>query len=101
MPQCLNAVETSLEWRLLQKGSRTFALLGKATPFGISPFTREDVTRSWAVTAESGCIRLERLAGDEEVTGLELFLPTPLTYDYGIVGSSGVPDLARTVFGLL
>src|ERR1051325_8097256 len=101
MAQRLNLLEKSVEWRLLQKGQRLFALLGKATPNGMAPFGPEDVRRSWAVTAEFGCIRLERLTGDEEVTGLELFLPTPLTYDYGISGVSGAPELTRAIFGLL
>jgi len=101
MAQRLNLLEKSVEWRLLQKGQRLFALLGKATPTGMAPFGPEYVRRSWAVTAEFGCIRLERLTGDEEVTGLELFLPTPLTYDYGISGVSGAPELTRAIFGLL
>jgi hypothetical protein len=41
------------------------------------------------------------LAGDEDVTGLELFLPTPFSFDYGITGISGAPELSRAVFGLL
>jgi len=101
MAQPLNTLTGAVEWRLLQKGSRVFALLGKATRAGITSFNREDLGRSWAVTAEFGCLRLERLSGDEEVTGLEVFLPTPFSYDYGISGISGVPDLTRAVFGLL
>jgi hypothetical protein len=77
------------------------ALFGNATPSGITAFHREDIGRSWAVTAEFGCIRLERLSGDEEVTGLELFLPTPFSYEYGITGISGATELTRAVFGLL
>jgi len=101
MAQPLNTLTNSVEWRLLQKGARLFALLGKATPFGIAPFGPEDVRRSWAVTAEFGSIRLERLTGEEEVTGLELALPTPFSYEYGITGISGAPELTRAVFGLL
>jgi hypothetical protein len=101
MAQPLNTLSTSVEWRLLQKGQRLFALLGKATPFGIVPYGAEDVRRSWAVTAEFGSIRLERLSGDEEVTGLELALPTPFSYEYGITGISGAPELTRAIFGLL
>jgi hypothetical protein len=101
MSQSLNTVSTSVEWGLLRKGSRVFGLLGKATPAGIVPFRREDIGQSWAVTAEFGCIRLERLSGDEEVTGLELFLTTPFSYEYGIAGATGVPELTRAVFGLL
>src|SRR5581483_6612393 len=97
----LNQLEAPVEWRLLQKDSRVFALLGKATPAGIAPFGRDDVNRSWAVTAEFGCLRLEKLTGDEEVTGLEVYLPTPISYDYGIAGISGAPELSRAVFGLL
>jgi hypothetical protein len=78
-----------------------FALLGKATPSGVEAFGREDVARSWAVTSEYGCLRLERLAGDEEVTGLDLFLPSAFAYNYGIIGSGEVPELTRAVFGLL
>src|SRR5262245_42531220 len=101
MAQPLNSLTTTVEWRLLQKGSRVFALLGKATRAGITSFGRDDINRSWAVTSEFGCLRLERLSGDEEVTGLEVFLPTPFSYDYGISGISGVPDLTRAIFGLL
>ncbi len=101
MAQRLDMLTSPVEWRLLQKGQRIFALLGKATRSGIGPFGAEDVRRSWAVTAEVGCIRLERLAGDEDVTGLELFLPTPFSFDYGITGVSGATELTRAVFGLL
>ena len=101
MAQPLNTLSNSVEWRLLQKGPRLFALLGKATPFGIVPYGAEDIRRSWAVTAEFGSIRLERLVGDEDVTGLELALPTPFSYEYGITGISGAPELTRAVFGLL
>ena len=101
MVQNLNTLANSLEMGLLRKGPRVFALLGKAAPSGILPFGREDVGRSWAVTVEYGCIRLERLAGDEEVTELELYLPTPISYDYGVAGVNDVPKLTRAVFGLL
>ncbi len=86
---------------LLRKGPRVFALLGKATPLGLAAFSRQDVSRSWALTAEFGCLRLERLSGDEEVTGEQLFLPLPADYNYGIIGSDNSPETARAVFGLL
>jgi hypothetical protein len=86
---------------LMRKGSRVFALLGKAAPSGIEAFGREDIGRSWAVTSEYGCLRLERLSGDEEVTGLDLFLPSPFSYNFGIAGAGESPELTRSVFGLL
>ena len=92
---------TPVEMALMRKGARVFALLGKATPSGLETFGREDIARSWAVTAEYGCLRMERLSGDEELTGLDLFLPTPLSYNYGIIGSGDAPELTRAVFGLL
>lgn len=101
MAQRLNLLNAPVEWRILQKGQRLFALLGKAAPGGLVPYGPEDIGRSWAVTAEFGCIRLERLVGDEDVTGLEVFLPTPVSYDYGISGVSGAPELTRAIFGLL
>ena len=101
MMQTLNNATAPVEWCLMRKGLRVFGLLGKATPSGIAPFGREDLAHGWAVTAEYGCLRLERLSGDEEVTGLDLFLPTPLTYEYGIAGTSGASELTRAVFGLL
>jgi hypothetical protein len=78
-----------------------FALLGKATPSGVVAFGRQDVSRSWALTAEFGCLRLERLSGDEEVIGDHFFLPTPFSYEYGITGASDSPEMVRAVFGLL
>ena len=101
MPQTLNLLTTPIEWALMRKGLRVFALIGKATSSGLVPFGREDVGRSWAVTAEYGALRLERLHGDEEATGLEIFLPTATNYDYGIAGISASPELIRAVFGLL
>ena len=101
MAQRLHMLNAPVERRLLHNGTRIFALLGKATRFGIAPFGPEDVHTSWAVTAEFGCIRLERLSGDEEVTSMEAYLPTPLSYDYGITGMSGAPEITRLVFGLL
>src|ERR1019366_4113263 len=86
---------------LLRKGPRVFALLGKATPLGLAAFEREDVSRSWALTAEYGCLRLERLSGEEEVTGEQLFLPLPADYNYGIMGPEEPPEITRAVFGLL
>jgi hypothetical protein len=85
---------------LLRKGQRVFALLGKATPLGLAAFGREDVSRSWALTAEFGCLRLERLSGDEELTGEQVFLPLPADYDYGITGPDKSPEIIRAIFGL-
>ncbi len=101
MTQCLNMLNTSAQWSVLRQGSRVFGLLGKATPFGLSSFTRHDVARAWALTAEFGCLRLERLTGEEEVTTDQLILPTPFSYEYGIDGMSGSADLTRAIFGLL
>jgi len=101
MALCLSKVNTSMPGCLLRKGPRVFALLGKATPLGLAAFSREDVSRSWALTAELGCLRLERLGGDEEVTGQQVFLPLPADYDYGITGPDKTPELTRAIFGLL
>jgi hypothetical protein len=86
---------------VLRKGSRVFALLGKATPLGLAPFNRHDIALNWALTAEFGCLRLERLAGDEEVTGARVFLPTASCYDYGVGGQGASLEVAKSVFGLL
>jgi len=95
-------LNTSAQWSVLKNGSRVFGLLGKATPFGLSSFTRHDVARAWALTSESGCLRLERLTGEEEVTTDQLVLPTPFSYEYGIDGQSGSSsEMIRAVFGLL
>lgn len=94
-------LSTPLQWCLLRKGRRVFVLLGKATRSGLKPFTRDDLRRGWALTSELGCLRLERLAGDEEVTGECCFLPNPFSYDYGIIGAEDSPELTRAVFGLL
>lgn len=101
MPQCLKMLSTSAQWSVLRNGSRVFGLLGKATPFGLSSFTRNDISRAWALTAEFGCLRLERLTGDEEVTSDQLVLPTPFSYEYGIDGLSDCAETTRAVFGLL
>jgi hypothetical protein len=101
MAVCLNKLSAAAHGCLLRTGPRVFALLGKATPSGLAPFTRGDVAGSWALTAEFGCLRLERLSGDEEVTGSQVFLPVPSTYDYGVTGAKGSPELARAVFGVL
>ena len=97
----LNMLATSLQGRVLRKGSRTFGLLGKATAGGLTFFGPHDLSQGWALTAEFGCLRLERLAGDEEVTGDQLVLPTPFSYDYGINGVIDSPEMIRIVFGLL
>ena len=86
---------------VLRKGPRVFALLGKPTPLGLAAFDREDVSRSWALTAEFGCLRLERLTGEEEVTGEQVFLPLPSDYNYGITGTDESSEVNRAVFGLL
>jgi hypothetical protein len=101
MALCLNSATTSLKGCLLRRGYRTFGLLGKATHLGIVPFTSEDVLGGWALTAEFGCLRLERLRGDEEMTGDRLLLPTSASYDYGIVGDNDCPQTVRSIFGLL
>ena len=101
MALCLNRVSTPVLRCVLRKGARVFGLLGKASPFGLTEFGRGDVSQSWALTAEFGCLRLERLAGDEEVTDQRLFLPTPFSMDYGVTGSDTSIELARAVFGLL
>jgi len=101
MALCLNKLTTPIPGCLLRQGSRVFALLGKATPLGLAAFNRQDVSHSWALTAEFGCLRLERLSGDEEVTGQQLFLPHPADYDYGITGPDKSPETTRAVFGLL
>lgn len=101
MATFLNRLGTPVQMSLLRKGTRVFGLLGKATSYGITGFGRSDVYRGWALTAEFGCLRLERLCGDEEVTGDKLLLPTPYSYDYGVIGGSTSPELNRAVFGLL
>jgi len=101
MAFCLSNLTTPIPACVLRKGPRVFALLGKATPLGLAAFGRQDVSRSWALTAEFGALRLERLAGDEEVTGQQLFLPLPAKYDYGITGPDKCPETTRAVFGLL
>lgn len=101
MAVCLNRLSTSVKWGVLKMGPRVFALLGKATPSGLVPFGRDDVPGGWALTAELGCLRLERLSGYEEVTGDHFFLPTPFSYEYGIVGGDDSPEVIRAIFGLL
>ncbi len=85
----------------MRNGSRVFALVGKPTAEGLIPFESRDVGRTWAVTCEFGCLRLERLTGAEELTDLALFLSTPFTYDYGVGMPNENPELTRAVFGLL
>lgn len=97
----LNMLNAPLARCLLRKGPRVFGLLGKATSVGLDPFGPEDISRAWAVTAEHGCLRLERMSGDEEVTGLELQLPNALSYEYGIAGVTNSPALTRAIFGLM
>jgi len=97
----LNRLGTPVQACLLRKGTRVFGLVGKATSYGITAFGRSDVFRGWALTAEFGCLRLERLSGDEEVMGDELLLPTPHSYEFGILGGNACPELTRAVFGLL
>jgi len=101
MALCLSKLTTPMPGCVLRKGSRVFGLLGKATPFGLAGFSRDDVSDGWAVTAEFGCLRLERLCGDEEITGQQLYLPLPSDYNYGLTGPDKSPDTIRAVFGLL
>jgi hypothetical protein len=101
MTLSLNRVTTPIQKCLLRKGTRVFGLLGKATPYGVSAFRRSDLHSEWAVTAEFGCLRLERLCGDEEFTGDHLVLPTAASYDYGVTGPNQSADTVRAVFGLL
>ena len=101
MALCLNKLTTPMPGCLLRKGPRVFALLGKATPIGLATFSPADVSRSWALTAEFGCLRLERLTGDEEVTGQRLFLPQSSEYSYGTTGPDKSAETTRAVFGLL
>jgi hypothetical protein len=101
MALSLNKLSSPIPGCLLRKGPRVFALLGKATPVGLAAFSRDDLSRSWAVTAEFGCLRLERLCGDEELTGEQVFLPLPSDYNYGVTGAGQSPEVTRAVFGLL
>jgi hypothetical protein len=97
----LNTLSTSVKWGVLRKGTRIFALLGKPTPLGLTSFSPYDIQSGWAVTAEFGCLRLERLSGDEEVTGQQLVLPTPFSYDYCLTGLDETGEVSRAVFGLM
>lgn len=97
----LGRLSTPVQRCVLRKGPRVFALLGKATPSGLTPFTRGEITNAWALTAEFGCLRLERLSGEEEVAEESLFLPTPFSPDYGVTGSKQPVEVARAIFGLL
>ena len=101
MALCLNRLTTPVQRCVLRKGARIVGLLGKATPFGLTAYCRADVSQSWALTAEFGCLRLERLVGDEEVLEERLFLPTPFSADYGITAGQATPELVQAVFGLL
>ena len=101
MALSLKTIATPVQWRVLRKGPRVFALLGKPSLRGLAAFRREDASSTWALTAEFGCLRLERLSGDEEVTGGQVFLTTPFSYEYGVRGDEELPDLTRAVFGLL
>jgi len=101
MAACLGKLSTAAQGCLLRRGPRVFALLGKVTPSGLAPFTRGDVAGSWALTAEFGCLRLERLWGDEEVTSVQMYLPVPSSFDYGVTGTPESCELARAVFGVL
>ena len=101
MATFVNRLGTPVQMCLLRKGTRVFGLLGRATSYGVTGFGRSDVYRGWALTSEFGCLRLERLCGDEEVTGDKLLLPTSFAYDYGVVGDNASPEVNRAVFGLL
>ncbi len=99
--ESLDMISSPIERCVIRKGSRVIGLLGRATTTGIVPFAPADVGVGWAVTAEHGTLRLEQLSGDEESTGLELFLPTAFSRDYGIAGAFAAPTLTRAVFGML
>ncbi|MFO1475453.1 MAG: hypothetical protein U1F98_02235 [Verrucomicrobiota bacterium] len=101
MSENIKTVNRPVKWSLLRRGPRTFALLGRATPGGLASFSRDEVTRGWALTAEYGCLRLERLSGEEELTGDSLILPNPFAYEYGIAGANNSDETTRAVFGLL
>ncbi len=101
MALSLNRLSAPVEGCVLCKGPRVFGLIGKVTRFGLDSFGPEDVSHRWALTVEHGCLRLEHLAGDEELTGDRLFLPTSLAYSYGLTGGRGTIEMARAVFGLL
>jgi len=101
MTQCISMVGRPVKWSLLRKGPRIFALLGRATPGGLASFSPGEIARGWALTSEYGCLRLERLTGEEEVTGDSLILPNPFAYEYGIAGTNNSDETTRAVFGLL
>jgi hypothetical protein len=101
MSLSLAQLNTPVQWCVLRKGSRTFALLGKVTSGGLTSFCRNDLPGNWALTAEYGCLRMERLSGDEEVTWDQLFLPTSCSYDYGVSGVNQSLEMSRAIFGLL
>jgi len=97
----LSRLSTPVQRCVLRKGPRVFALLGKATPSGLAAFKRGEISQSWALTAEFGCLRLERLTGDEEVAEERLVLPTTSLADYGVIGGEHCTGMTRAVFGLL
>src|SRR5690349_6244958 len=101
MVSCLNRLNAPVQRCILRKGPRVFALLGKATPTGLTPFRRGEVPDHWALTAEFGSLRLERLTGDEEVAEERLLLPTPASPDYGVTGGESSCGMTRAIFGLL
>ena len=97
----LSRLNAPVQRCILRKGPRVFALLGKATPLGLTAFKRGEISQSWAMTAEFGCLRLERLTGEEEVAEERLSLPTPASADYGVTGGEHSNAMARAIFGLL
>ena len=101
MVSYLSRLSTPVQRCILRKGPRVFALLGKATPTGLAPFSRGEIDQSWALTAEFGSLRLERLTGNEEVAEEKLFLPTPFSGDYGVTGGEHSSEMTRAIFGLL
>src|SRR6266496_4938715 len=101
MGLCLNRLSRTLQASLLRKENRLFGLLGKVTPQGLVSFQAEDICRAWVLTAEFGCLRLEQLSGEEELTANDLFLPAPSGYEYGVTGGDDALEITRTVFGLL
>jgi len=84
---------------VMRKGTRVFAVLGRVVPSGPAPFGATEAG-SMVLTAEFGSLRLERLGGDEENTGLEIALPTAFSKEYGIAGAPEAPSLTRGIFGL-
>ena len=97
---CLKSLNTPVSNLLLRKGHRTFGLLGKVGACGLTAYGRDDIEKGWALTAEFGCLRIERLFGDESLTGDKLVLPTSGSYNFGITGPNESAETVRIVFGV-